>query len=338
MARGLKPEPPAAGPPAPRANPLLFGHEPAEAEFAAAAGGGRLHHAWLLTGPAMVGKATLAFRLARRVLALGEAPDDPAGPVFRRIAQGSHADLLTIERAYDDKRRRLRGEITVEQIRAAQRFLHLTPAEGGWRVVVVDGLDALNRNAANALLKLLEEPPARALLLLTSAVPGRLLPTLRSRCRALLLNPLPEAEMQAALAALLPATPAAERATLAAAANGAPGRAVALAQAGALALVRLADDVLAAPPPAIPRRHEIADQVTRAEEGFATFMELLQQGVAAGVAAAARAGAGADAHGRPLEAGSELWQALGRLADETERFNLDKRSAVIVGLELLAAT
>ncbi len=132
---------------------------------------------------------------------------DPASPVFRRVAAGSHADLLTVEREWDDKKSRLRGEIVVDDARAVSAFLRLTPAEGGWRVVVIDGAEHLNRNAANAVLKMLEEPPPRAVLLLTCAAPGRLLPTIRSRCRRLALHPLDAREMAHALAEYLPDTP-----------------------------------------------------------------------------------------------------------------------------------
>ncbi|MBC7801304.1 MAG: AAA family ATPase, partial [Gemmatimonadaceae bacterium] len=166
----------------PRANPLLLGHAAAEAAMDDAIRARRVHHAWLLTGLEGIGKATCAYRFARRLLAGTGAAHDPDSPLFRRVAAGTHADLLTIERAWDDKRKRKRSEIVVDSARGAAEFLRLTPAEGGWRIVVVDGAEHLNRNAANALLKILEEPPARAVLLLVCAAPGRLLPTIRSRC------------------------------------------------------------------------------------------------------------------------------------------------------------
>jgi len=168
--------------PPPRANPDLLGHQAAETELRRLFDSGRMPHALLLSGPRGIGKATLAFRLARFALAQGAGEE--AGPslfgedggaglaipsdsgVFRRIASGGHADLLTVERAYDPRRRRMRGEIVVGDTREISTFLRLTPAEGGWRVVIVDGADEMNRNAANALLKILEEPPQRALLLL----------------------------------------------------------------------------------------------------------------------------------------------------------------------------
>ena len=152
--------------PEPRANPLLLGHAPAEAMILEAMAAGRMHHAWLITGPEGVGKATLAYRFARRLLAgRPEGPSlalEPSHPTFRRVAAGSHADMLTIEREYDPKRKRMRTTIAVDDVRRVVPFMHLTPAEGGWRVVVIDGAEEMNPASANALLKVLEEPPPRA--------------------------------------------------------------------------------------------------------------------------------------------------------------------------------
>src|SRR6516162_2435225 len=201
MARDLEQPPDATHMvPAPRANPDLVGHESAERELRRLVEAGRLPHAILLSGPRGIGKATLAFRFARFLLAKGDdaikaaaesglAIDRESG-VFHRVASGGHADLLTVERAYDPRRRRLRGEIVVEDAREITAFFRLTAAEQGWRIVVVDGAEEMNRSAANALLKVLEEPPRQALLLLVSHSPGRLLPTIRSRCRRFPLVPL----------------------------------------------------------------------------------------------------------------------------------------------------
>ena len=321
----------------PRDNPMMFGHVAAQETFEAAVAAGRVHHAWLLTGPTGVGKATLAFRLARRLLAL-TTPNEPASPVFRRIAAGSHADVLTIERAFDEKRKRMKSGIAVEQTRMVGSFMHLTAAEGGWRVVILDGADEMNPNAANALLKILEEPSRRGILFLTSDAPGRLLPTIRSRCRRLALSPLEDADMAAALGYLLPSIGSAERGKLAAIAEGSPGRAVALAEEGALTVATLVDEVLAQTPKiAITRMHEVAERATKTETGFGTFMALLQAGLGKAVRGAALDGRDEWGGGRPLAEWGEVWHALGRLQDETERFNLDKRTAVIAGLELLSA-
>lgn len=316
---------------------MLFGHEAAERVFADAAGSERLHHAWLLTGPQGVGKATLAWRMARLLLA-GAEGNDLATPAVRRIVAGSHADVLTLEREVDARTKKLRREVAVDQVREIAGFLHLTPAEGGWRVVVVDGAEDMNRNSANALLKILEEPPKRAVLLLTSDAPGRLLPTIRSRCRRMRLDPLSEGEMDAALRYLVPEQDAAARHELALVADGAPGRAVALSEEGALVLAALARSVLGAERLGVARMHEVADQATRGDTAFTTFMDLLRSGLGDAVRAVARGRRvnGAALARRPLAEWGEVWHALGRLQSETERFNLDKRSAVLAGLELLS--
>src|SRR5260221_1830925 len=228
----------------PRDNPLLLGHEAAETALLQAYRSGRLPHAWLLSGPRGIGKATLAFRFARFLFAEGAAAPGlfaappaslavaPEHPGFRRVASGGHADLLVVERSLDPRRKKLRSEIVVDDTRSIAAFLRLTPAEGSWRVVVVDGADMMNRNAANALLKILEEPPQRAVLLLVSDNPGRLLATIRSRCRILALKPLAQTMVLAALAHYRPDLGAGARAVLARLAEGSIGRALDLAAAG----------------------------------------------------------------------------------------------------------
>ena len=328
----------------PRTNPALVGHTDAAAALDEAIRAGRVHHAWLITGPEGIGKATLAYRFARHLLApAGANPDAPESPVFRRVAAATHADLLTVERAWDDKRKRLRAEIVVDDVRAVAEFLRLTPAEGGWRVVVVDGAEHLNRNAANALLKVLEEPPPRAVLLLACAAPGRLLPTIRSRCRHLRLMPLTPGQTDEALALVLPDIAAGERAGLAALATGSPGRATELAEGGGVAIAGLVADVLRDVPRVTAlRAYEVADKLARGDGGYSTFMDLLRAAISGAVREAAR-GQGDPAQQRlaatrPLAEWGDLWQALTRLQDETERFNLDKRHAIVSGLDLLNTT
>ncbi len=322
----------------PRENPALFGHEAAEAAFSRAHAAGRLHHAWLITGTEGIGKATLAFRLARALLTQAGDPNDPAAPTFRRVANGTHADLLTVAREWDEKRKRVRAEIVIEGARDVAAFLRRTPAEGGWRVVIVDGAEYLNRNAANAILKVLEEPPPRAALLLTCAAPGRLLPTVRSRCRRLPLEPLGAADLTRALDAVMPG----HDAGLVALADGSPGRAVRLAEADGAAVAALVDGLLgSASPPAIGRAWELADKLARTDTGYTAFMDLLRDRLGAAIRRAARGAGEGRAHPllatRPLGEWGEVWHALGRLQDETERSNLDKRHAVVAGLELLNA-
>ncbi len=207
--------------PPPEATAHLLGHQEAEAAFLRAYQSGRMPHAWLITGPRGIGKATLAFRMARFLLSHGlaaPAAAEPAGmglfgdapepepipeltsldipadhPIFRRVRELSHSDLRVLRRSANEKTGKLRAEITIDEVRGAIEFLHMTPGESDWRVLVVDAADELNRNAANALLKILEEPRPRTVILLISHAPGRLLPTIRSRCRKLALEPLPPA-------------------------------------------------------------------------------------------------------------------------------------------------
>ena len=342
MARAPKPPEPSPGPLPPRASAELFGHHAAEAALAGALAAGRLHHAWLLTGPEGIGKATLAYRFARRLLA-GPAPDgslalDPQHPVFRRVAAGAHADLLAVERGYDARRQRKQTVIPVEETRRVGQFMALTPAEGGWRVAIIDGADEMNPAAANALLKVLEEPPPRAVLLLISAAPGRLLPTLRSRCRRLRLAPLDEADMARALDCILPGLAEAERARLIALAEGAPGRAIALAGGEGLAIAEMVDQALAGPVPALA--YSLADRLGRIEDGLAIFLELLRAALAAAVRDAglgrAEPGAAPWLAAAPLAAWGDVWQALATLQAETLGFNLDPRQAMLAALDLLA--
>ena len=333
--------------PEPRANPELFGHEAAAAALAEAALSGRLHHAWLMAGPAGIGKETLAWRFTRWLLAgMPEAPKgkpplyiEPTHPVFRRVAAESHADLLTID-ADTLRGDRKRNDINVDAARLIPGFMNKTAAEGGWRVVVVDGVETMNLQAQNAILKVLEEPPARAILLLVSSAPARLLPTIRSRCRKLDLFPLGDAEMQALLARLLPDAPAVDRAKLAEMAEGSPGRAMQLAEGDGLELQALVEDCLAnlkRPDPA--RFHAVAERclADRGGSAFVTFMALLRGRIAGALRQAARgeaAPAWIAAH--PLAAWPALWDTLGRLVDETERLNMDRKQAVLTGLSWLS--
>ena len=315
------------------ARPLL-GQAEAERTLARAWQSSRLHHAWLLTGPSGIGKATLALRFATAIL----AGTDPQAA--RRVVAGTHADLLVVARAMDEKRQRLRAEIVLDDVRPIGAFLHRTAAEGGWRVVIVDDAEHLNRHAANALLKLLEEPPGRALLLLVCSAPGRLLPTLRSRCRSLRLLPLDDATMHAALAQLLPALTEAERQILVDLSEGSPGRALALAADDGVALSGLVRDVLSQHrqrPALWP--YELADTVLRRDSGFSTFIGLLSATISTTIRSAVRRGGAADApllHSRSPDAWAGICEELVRLRGETESLNLDKRQALLAGLSLLS--
>ena len=320
----------------PRENPNLFGHDAAEAMLADAIAGGRLHHAWIFSGPEGIGKATLAYRFARRLLAGsgqgGGLSIAPAHPVFRRVSAATHADLLTVEREWDDKKKRMKKQISADSARAVPGFLRLTAAEGGARVVIVDGAEDLNAASANALLKILEEPPPATVLILVTAAPGRLLPTLRSRCRQLKLLPIDDTAMRATLAAFGRDVPAADAARLLDLAQGSPGRALMLLADNGLKLAGLVDEVMNALPALDLRRgYAIADQL-REEPAFDLFMGLLADQVAQVASGRARTSL-RDARGD--NAWAETWAALVALTYETGFANMDRRQAVVAGLALL---
>lgn len=201
--------------PHPRETGMLFGQDAAETELLDAIQNRRMHHAWLLTGPKGVGKATLAWRAAKFLLAQPMRDDEglfgapapatslgiePDHPVARRTAALSEPGLMLLRRPWDGDRKRLKAQITVDEVRRLNGFFGLSATEGGYRIVIVDSADEMNTAAANALLKVLEEPPRSAVLFLVSHRPARLLPTIRSRCRELRLAPLDPEALSAAMA------------------------------------------------------------------------------------------------------------------------------------------
>ena len=221
----------------PQAQPELYGHTPIEQELLQAWQSGRMPHSLLLTGSTGVGKATLAFRLARFLFAantLSETPKnlylDPQHPVFRRVASGGHGDLFLVQPSQD----KVSQEISVDQVRSVGRFLSQTPLEGGWRVVIIDG--AMNRNAANALLKVLEEPPKQAIVMVLAESYGRVAPTIRSRCQLIKLALVKDNDVAQILHQQAPDIAQDELSSIIALAQGSPGRALAYYQAGALEL------------------------------------------------------------------------------------------------------
>jgi DNA polymerase-3 subunit delta' len=346
---------------APRANPALTGHEAAEQRLLAAFGSGRLPHAWLLTGPRGIGKATLAYRFARFVLAeggagqggglFGDAPVglylEPDDQVFRRVAAGGHMDLVTLEPGVDEKTGRRRTEIRVEEARQAGHFLRMTSAEGGWRVVLVDSADALNLSAANALLKVLEEPPAKALLLLVSHAPGGLLPTIHSRCCHLALSPLPEDTVAALLAQHAPELAADDVAALARLAEGSIGLALDLAAGGGLELYRELIGLLGGLPRLdAARLHAFGDRLGGRGDGTAFrtgtglliwwLARMIRGGAEGRVPTEVVAGEGALMtrllEARGLARWLSLWEKISRLFARAEGANLDRKQVILTAL------
>lgn len=235
----------------------LIGHLDQQAIFLDAFRAERMHHAWLLAGPVGIGKAVFAHAAATYVLARAAGPAagiasdrlqvDPEHRIAKLIEAGSHLDLRTLTREPNDAGK-LRAEIVVDQVRALQPLFQTTPGLSDWRVIIVDSVDAMNRAAANAFLKNLEEPPANTLFLLVSHAPGRLLPTIRSRCRMLRFQPLNDADTRAVLRAQLPEASEAEIDSLVRLAEGRPGRALHFAGLDVEGLLRALDDIASTPP------------------------------------------------------------------------------------------
>lgn len=311
----------AEGAPHPRETARLFGHEAAEAAFLDAVASGRLHHAWLVTGPRGVGKATLAWRMARFLLTrpragnAGEVPAPasmdvpPDHPVARRMAALSEPGCLLIRRAWDAERKRLRSQITVDEVRRLGSFFGLRATDGGARVVIVDSADEMNPQAANALLKVLEEPPAGAVLFLVSHQPARLLPTIRSRCRTLRLAPLGPDALAAALGAAghVPG----DSAALGELAGGSAGEAIRLlSEGGTETYARLV--AILARAPRMDRPEAIAFAEAAAERGHEARLDLAVRMIDLALGRLARTAAG---HPPATEAAEGERAMLMRLAE-----------------------
>lgn len=311
----------------PRLAQAVVGHDAVEALFASSLATGKPHHAWLLAGPQGIGKATLAYRLARLALAAGRRN---AAQTDHWVAARAHPDLAVLERGFtDSKPKRLRNEITVDDARHFVDFFSRTAGNDGWRVGIVDSADALNTEAANALLKLVEEPPSKCLILIVAHAPGRVLRTLRSRCMRVQVAPLAEAQVRAVIEGL-PLTPVPEAEALDIAvglAKGSPGQALTLLNSeGARSFASFAQAV----------SHDAAFRVglaarfsTRAAAvaDYDVFMALLLEWVAQHGVQGAR--------GRQGAALAALHAKLAALASVTSGYNLDRRAAVHQALDMV---
>ncbi|HJW41355.1 MAG TPA: DNA polymerase III subunit delta' [Rhizomicrobium sp.] len=300
--------------------------------------GGYPPQAWLITGPPGVGKATLAYRIARYALAHGatsEGAEDLS--VSEReanaaqIAAGSHPGLLVLKRGLNDSGKMM-SETSVHVVRKLSGFFGMTSAAGGWRIAIVDTADDMNDAAANALLKMLEEPPPRAMLLLLSNVPGRLLPTIRSRCQRLDLRPLDANALEEELARLLPDMPTAERTSLARLASGSLGMALQLAGGDGVALARDADNLLdCAAAPDIAAILALGDRVARITDGLPNLGEFLIEALMTRIRARAFEGRGR------LDRWVECLNRLNAGFTRTSALNLEPRQTLLSAAGQLAA-
>lgn len=326
-------------PDAPRRRTELVGHAEAEKHLLRAYQSGRMHQGWILAGRRGIGKATLAFRLARFVLQYPDGSSasectslfvDGKTSVARQVGSGSHVDLLVLERPWDDKQKRPKSEISVDVAREASSFFSRTAGAGGWRICVVDSADDLNSESANSLLKILEEPPPRSLFLLISHRPGALLPTIRSRCLRLDLKPLSEDQTESVVRQISGISGADEIRRAARLSGGSPGQALTLLESqGAAAFEELLQFLNMPDRLDLGRRVEIADRFSgrSAARDFEIFCDLLQSWT--GEEARRRAGS---ARGGAL---ARAFQETGHSLRVTDALNLDRRQAVLDALDIL---
>jgi DNA polymerase-3 subunit delta' len=316
----------------------MVGHDDAVRAFRDGMAGGRMHHAWLITGPKGVGKALFARKAATRLLADGAGPKvDLPGldvsedhPIARLVDAGSHPDLMRLERKPREEGGELARNITVDQVRGLQRLFATTSSMSPWRCVIVDSIDDLERNAANALLKNLEEPPPFGLFFLVSHSPERLLPTIRSRCRLLRLSRLEDGVMAAALRAALPEADDKEIGDLCAVGQGSPGRALGFRGLDIAGLDKAMDDIARAGDPANAKRSALAQSLApkAAQQRYEAFLAR----VPSFIAARAR-----ERRGRALAEALRIWERAQHLAGSAVKLSLDPQSVVFELAGMLAA-
>jgi DNA polymerase-3 subunit delta' len=328
----------------PRETTVLFGHQDPEAALLSAFRSGRIPHAWLISGAQGIGKATLAYRMARFVLAHRDplGPEvkraqtlqvEPSDPVASRIAAGAHGGLLALQRGAND-RGVMRTVITVEETRETIAFFGSTAAADGWRVCIVDTVDELNPNAANALLKILEEPPRQSLFLLVSHSPGRVLPTILSRCRRLLLRPLSTTDVIAAASSA--ADLAGDDPLLAQAAEAADGsvaRALTLMGGDGVKLYKRTEALLERLPQVDPRElHALGDALGGSDRvALATFIDSIERWMNTRLRAN-----DANTNLPRLARLAEVWEKINRAARDTAEYNLERKPLVFSVFGMLA--
>jgi DNA polymerase-3 subunit delta' len=332
--------------PHPRETTELFGHREAENALLGAYRSGRIPHAWLIGGAQGIGKATLAYRMARFVLAHGDPLSstvqraeslrvDADDPVARHVASGAHGGLLVLERSLNE-RGVLRTVITVDETRETISFFGSTAAVDGWRVCIVDTVDELNANAANALLKVLEEPPQKSLFLLLSHAPARVLATIQSRCRKLRLRPLSTDDViRAAALATGRAADDAALAEAAAASEGSVTHALTLLGGDAIKLHQRTAALLEKLPSVDPRElHALGDALGLSDRvALATFIDGVERWVAERLRGDATA---LNANLPRLARLAEVWEKIARAARDTQDYNLERKPLVFSVFSMLA--
>jgi len=327
--------------PAPAQNPILFGHEGIAHFLGQMREEGRLHHALLFEGAQGIGKATLAFHLAWNILsdnAQGFNAPDISSSVWQKISRSVHPGLLHITRGFDPKTEKFRTAVTIEEIRRISRFLQQTVAGHGWRVVIIDAAEDMNRNAANALLKTLEEPPVRTVFVLVSHAAGRLLPTIRSRCQPLAFKPLSHDDMLRALPHIAGdvgfSADNPQSIDIITQAEGSVRQAILILLSGGLEIAAAVDTLVANAPLAVSEMYKLAAVLSgRDNEGqYIYFLDYLSLLVAQSAYQAAE-----DGDLPRAGALSAFWQDMRQDIVQAQAYNLDKKHFVLIILQKVHA-
>ncbi|MDA9552983.1 DNA polymerase III subunit delta' [Emcibacteraceae bacterium] len=359
----------------PRNTIELVGHEHAEQLFLDAFNAEKIHHAWMITGPKGIGKATLAYKMARFLL--NNPPEDDQGPglfgdVLEKAAltsletdlesqanhlvnAGSNPDLMITERTEDPKTGKMRSNILVDDVRKINQFFHKTSSDGGWRVAIVDTADEMNRNAANAILKILEEPPKNSILIILAHAPGRLLPTIKSRCRMLPLKPLKSQTVKEILQKNYPDKEENIIDGYVALSNGSPGYAISLIEHQGLKVYREILGLLSTMPNInVPLMHDFAGAITTKKSGdtFLLFSEMLSQFISRMVRHVSYLNTGHTHNIKealteefklmeelgeiiPLDQWAGLWEKISEKMKVTDQLNMDRKQTVIDILNMI---
>jgi DNA polymerase-3 subunit delta' len=322
------------GVPEPPETVRVFGHDTQAAQLTAAHRVGKLPHGLVFAGPRGIGKATLAFQLAHYLLSYPNPeaapetfqPRDPSSSLYRQVASGAHPSVLHLTRPLNEKTKSFKTQLTVDEVRRVGRFLSLTAHDGGYRIVIVDSADDLNVNAANALLKNLEEPPARTVFILIAHSPGRLLPTIRSRCQIIRFQPLGDQDVLAALAAIEKQPKPAEASALLSRAAGSVRNAVLLTDYGGVEISEALDKLVGARNPPAAETHKLADAIAGRDRAiqFGIFNERVLDLLAQAASEAAEKADSARA-----DRISQAWQDSRIAILDTETYNLDRKQHVL---------